>query len=50
MNDWCTTGNEGTTSLAESMLGETTGVALEKIDETEGEAQNELAGPGVEET
>ena len=50
MNGWCSMGNEGMTSVLENRQGETTGVALEKIVETEGEGQNELAAPGVEET
>ena len=43
-------GNDGMTLLLGNRLGETTGVALEKIVETEGEVQNEVAAPGVEET
>ena len=43
-------GNGETTSLLGNRLGETTGVALEKIVETEGEAKNELPVPRVEET
>ena len=50
MNGWWSKGNEGTTSLAESRPGETTGVALKKIIDTKGEAQNKLAVAGVEET